>query len=200
MKNLPINIRFAETRDAYAIASIHVASWKKIYRGLIPDALLDSMSIELREKKWFHWLSKGEKILLIEKESQIIGFADISAARDLDTNPKVCGEICAIYLHPDFWHQGFGKKLCTAAFIELKKMHFDEVIVWSLEGNKQARRFYESMGFVNSGIVKDETLKACKFSEVIHDKTVEDFVIQEIKYHKKLSDGFMFKPLEEDHQ
>lgn len=37
-------IRIANLSDARQIAKIHIASWQKIYRGVIPDSLLDNLS------------------------------------------------------------------------------------------------------------------------------------------------------------
>lgn len=186
MKNCPTNVRFATEHDANAIAYIHVASWQAAYHGFIPDIFLDSLSIENRQRKWLYFLSQGEKILVIENEKEVIGFADIGISRDLDTDTKICGEIRAIYLHPKYWHKGLGTKLCDAVFIELKKMHYTEVIVWSLEGNIQARKFYESMGFSNTGKLKNTTLKACTLGLVPGEQSAEDIIICEVKYHKQL--------------
>jgi|SRR3990167_2805725 len=130
---LSINIRFANTSDALAIAMCHVASWQRIYRGHIPAAVLDNLSVKEREQKWHDLLNSNVKILILEHNNHMIGFASLCPARDKDTNSKQCSEISAIYLHPDVWRQGLGKKLCFAALSELEKMGFSEVIVWVLK-------------------------------------------------------------------
>src|SRR3990167_10768646 len=127
--NNTTNIRFANISDAEQIAMCHVTSWQKIYRGHIPDAVLDTLSVKEREKKWRDLLENNVKVLVIERDHHIIGFASLCPSRDKDTDPKNCGEISAIYLHPDVWYQGLGKKLCTSAISELEKMGFSEVIV-----------------------------------------------------------------------
>jgi len=42
-------IRPATPEDARAIAEVHVASWRYAYRGLLPDDVLDRLSVEERE-------------------------------------------------------------------------------------------------------------------------------------------------------
>ena len=172
-KSSIINIRFAKLHDAHAIASIHIASWQKIYYGHIPDAILNTLSITEHEQRWHNFIKKDVAILILEKDNQIIGFASLGPSRDTDTDPSKCGEISAIYLHPDVWHQGLGKKLCSTALLELAKMGFDEVILWVLKENHQARKFYVAMGFVETSHTKIEPYG-------------KDVILQEIRYRRKL--------------
>lgn len=164
-----INIRLANESDAYRIAKIHVASWQKIYRGYIPDSVLDKLSVSEREQKWRELINNEVRILVIEKDNAIVGFASLCPSRDVDTNPDKCGEISAIYLHPDRWHQGLGKKLCHRVLAELVEMGFSEVILWVLQENSQARKFYEGMGFTNTGDIKADQ----------YDK---DVILNEVRY------------------
>lgn len=186
---MAITIRFAIKDDAKTIATIHVASWQKIYEGHIPNTILNSLSIKKREEKWFDFINQGTRIFLIEKDKQPVGFASICASRDADTNQQTCGEISAIYMHPDYWHQGLGKKLCSAALIELEKMGFSETTLWVLEENMQARKFYEAMGFSNTGKIKIDTLSACTLGVIPGEKATENtnITLKEVRYHKKFS-------------
>lgn len=185
MESSTINIRFANEQDAEIIATIHVASWQKIYRGHIPDAVLDNISVKERYQMWHALIKNNVKILVIEKNKKIVGFASLCASRDDDTNQKNCGEISAIYLNPDVWHQGLGKQLCQRVFVELKKMGFNEVILWVLKENTQANRFYESIGFIAT-----EDTKSVKYDNEV--------ILNEIRYRKSLTNHFSFKPLQEN--
>jgi len=180
--NEPV-IRFAKTSDAEQIAACHIASWQKAYRGHIPDSVLDSLSVKEREQKWHDLLDNNVNVLVLERDNQIIGFASLCPARDQDTDPTKCGEISAIYLHPDFWHQGLGKKICQKALSELEKMGFSEVIIWVLKENDQARKFYEGMGFNETGDSKLD----------YHN----DVLLNEVRYRKTILNQFTFKPLQE---
>lgn len=182
-------IKLATQADANAIATIHVASWQKAYRGLIDDSVLDTLSIEKREQQWRDLINEGLKILLIEKDHQIVGFASICSSRDADTDPQKCGEISSIYMHPNFWHQALGKQLCSTALKELKKMGFSEAILWVLEENTQAHKFYETMGFTNTGLQKINTLSADMLGVNFNKQTTENtkVTLREIRYYKKLS-------------
>jgi hypothetical protein len=45
-------IRPATAEDAAGIAAVHVRSWQVAYRGQLPDALLDSLSVDQRTRWW----------------------------------------------------------------------------------------------------------------------------------------------------
>ena len=165
------HIRFATSQDAHEIAICHVAAWQKIYKGYIADSILNSLSVEERMTKWHKLILKNVKILVIEHEQSVKGFASYSPSRDADTNINQCGEITAIYLHPDIWFQGMGKKICLAVFAALQEMGFNEVIVWTLRENQQARNFYTKMGFKETSVTKIEYI-----NQIIP--------IHEVRYHK----------------
>ncbi len=165
-------IRIANETDAHHIAAIHVASWQKIYRGHIPDAVLNNLSIDEKAERWLGLLKNNNRILVIELDGLMVGFASIGSSRDTDVDCAKYGEIYALYLHPDYWRQHLGTLLCNKAFSDLKEMGFTEVTVWVLKENLLARKFYEKIGFIETG---DE--KADDFDNVILD---------EVRYQKKL--------------
>jgi|688.fasta_scaffold225576_2 RimJ/RimL family protein N-acetyltransferase len=178
-----INIRLAKLTDAKEIAKAHVSSWQKIYKGFIPDRILDALSVDERKQQWLERLSKNVRVLVLELDGDIVGFASLCPSRDKDTDPRFYAEISAIYLRPDVWFKSLGKKLCLAAISELEMMGFSHVIVWVLKDNTQARNFYEKLGFEATQFFKEEKIRG--------------FTLSEIRYYKKLSKVFTFKPLQE---
>lgn len=148
-------IRTANEFDAEAIALVHVLSWQKMYQNFIPEHYLKNLSVVERKQLWYELISMGVKILVIENNEQIVGFASVCQYRAVEAD-QTHGEISAIYLHPDFWRKGLGTRLSHAALLELKQMGFNEIFLWVLEENNQARRFYESIGFSSTNSVKSE--------------------------------------------
>ena len=68
-----VQIRTAAPTDARAVAEIHVAAWRAAYRGIMPNALLDDLSVEKREVSWRSAIERGEPQVLVAAEpSQII--------------------------------------------------------------------------------------------------------------------------------
>lgn len=67
------------------------------------------------------------------------------------------GEIISTYFLPEYMGKGHGKELLSAVMDELKTMGFDEVFLWVLEDNHNARHFYEKCGFQKS----DRVIETC---------------------------------------
>ena len=54
------------------------------------------------------------------------------------------GEIPAIFVRPSHWRRGMGRLLCEQTLAKARVRRFKKVVLWVLEPNKRARRFYSS--------------------------------------------------------
>ena len=88
--------------------------------------------------------------MVVEEAGHIVGFARVCPSRD-DTAPAAVGELASIYVLPEAWGRGFGRQLLSSALSGLGEAGFVEAIVWVLEGNHRARRFYEASGWSDDG-------------------------------------------------
>ncbi|MEB3179933.1 MAG: GNAT family N-acetyltransferase [Nostocaceae cyanobacterium] len=162
-----IIIRKAEITDSDGIAEVHVQSWKATYRGLIPDFILDTLSIERRRTLWENIISVDKtSTLVLQLNGMIAGFVNFGSTRDSDKNPEISAEITAIYLSPYCWRQGLGRKLCEVAIAHIAPLGFQEVTLWVLDGNERAIRFYQHMGFYPDGSKKLDQGKELPLNEV----------------------------------
>ncbi|WP_433290192.1 N-acetyltransferase family protein [Pseudonocardia sp. CA-142604] len=151
-----IEIRAAEVSDAGAIAAVHVASWQVAYRDLLPEGVLDGLSVAGREQMWsaiLGELSPRSSVYVAARRGAVLGFASIGASRDGDAGGDV-GELGAFYLQPGHWRQGIGSRLHTAVVAGLWDLGFSAATLWVLEGNDRALRFYEQAGWVEDGQFK----------------------------------------------
>lgn len=152
MKKL-YNVRRANESDSYYIANINATSWQKAYRDIISDQILDSISIDAWESSWKSQIQNNAIVFVICKENNVVGFSQICKNTLLNIE-STQGEINAIYLHPDVWREGLGRDLCLVSLVELKNLGFKEAILWVLSENTRARKFYESIGFKESGATR----------------------------------------------
>ena len=159
------SIRLAVPADAGPIARVHVRSWRATYPGIVPQPILDALSIERRQAYWRESITRsldeatdaGERVWLAERgqgtsartAADIVGFAATGPARD-DGLPPGAGELYAIYLVPEVWSQGVGRRLFAAAVDDLAVRH-DPLVLWVLTDNARARRFYEAAGWRADG-------------------------------------------------
>ena len=146
-------IRPATPEDARPIAEVHVASWRAAYRGLLPDAYLDRLSVDEREAQRREHLDdpSGEwGTLVAEEDGRVIGFVTFGPTRDDDAPPGT-GEVPAIYLDPAVVGTGIGRDLFAEATDGLRRAGYTRATLWVLEANERARRFYEKAGWTWDG-------------------------------------------------
>ena len=141
-------VRQAKLEDAKTIAAIHVRSWQVAYQGIAPQAYLDSLSVERRERFWQQTLEQGTSdTWVVEEGSKVLGWIAAARSRDPDAGPFI-GEIWAIYVDPSDWRRGIGRLLWREAERQLSTSGFSEVTLWVLKSNIPAIAFYEANGFV----------------------------------------------------
>ena len=140
-----MHIRPAVAADARAIAEVQVATWKTTYRGMIPDATLDNLSVDEREPRWRELLSTAGEVMLVgcDADGAVVGFAAGGAER---TGQLGCdGELHAIYLLERVQRRGLGTLLVRQLVRELRSRGFTSMALWVLAANS-FRRFYDALG------------------------------------------------------
>ena len=167
-----MEIRPAQVSDAPALARVHVDSWRAAYGGLVPESTLQAFTYEWREERFRAALAAGtEETHLVRVEGQVVGFLTLGAARDADLDAGRMGEIWGIYLAPEHWRKGIGRRLAEEAERMLASRGYEEAVLWVLEGNETARRFYEAMGFALDGESTEvdwgTPLKAVRYRKVL---------------------------------
>jgi ribosomal protein S18 acetylase RimI-like enzyme len=158
-----MDIRPARMEDVLEIAAVHVRSWQAAYRGLLPQAYLDGLDLGQRIGQWERSLSAADwshgRTLVVDAGGRLSGFVSYGPARDDDAGSRRAAEIYAIYLVPAAWDKGIGRQLMAAALGRLGEAGFDQVILWVLDSNVRARRFYEAGGWLADGVAKrDDSL------------------------------------------
>ena len=142
-------VRPAEPPDAGAIARVHVACWRTTYRGAVPDAYLESLSVDQRTARWANALARsggGQSVHVAEDETgTIVGFASGGPART--DHPLFRGELYAIYVLAEHQRRGLGRRLVRPVVAALIDAGIASLLVWVLADNP-ARRFYEALGGV----------------------------------------------------
>ena len=168
-------VREADGRDAHRIAEIHVLSWKRAYAGIVPREELDSLSIDQREEFWNKVLVDPQgRVLASVLGDQMIGWTAFGPSRDKDCDQATVFELYAIYILPEYWGKGYGKKLYRAAEDRISQKLVQEIVVWVLEENGPACGFYKALGFrVELGKQKLVTFKAASLSEVRYRKLLK---------------------------
>ena len=160
MKARVVIIRAAQVDDAPDIGLVHVRSWQATYRGQMPDAALNALAPEQRAAGWRRYLERTDlarQALLVAEDGGVVGFVSVGPSRD-DDLPDF-GELFAIYVHPEQLGRGVGRQLMVEGLSALRASQFSNALLWVLDGNATARRFYEAGGWRADGTQKrDESM------------------------------------------
>lgn len=145
-------VRPGQEGDAAGIGFVHVRSWQAAYRGFFPQDFLDKMDPVRWSGRWTRFFKEGpgdrEALLVSEDAGEVVGFANVGPSRD---DGELAGEVRAIYLTPERWGLGYGLRLMRAALSELSASGFGDVMLWALDAETRARRFYEATGWRSDG-------------------------------------------------
>lgn len=157
-------VRQAQVADAPAIARINIHAWQTAYRGILPDAYLDALSIEERIPRWEERLASlpvDQRAWVTHDDSgTIAGYCVTgpyrSAHSELGPRIRNAAEVFAIYVHPDHWDSGAGRIVFEHGIEALRAHRYRSAVLWMLEGNQRAGRFYERRGWHLDGGRKNE--------------------------------------------
>ena len=144
-------IRSAIPPDAKAIAQVHIRSWQRAYRDLMPSEYLDSLEVTLpqRVSYWTNAIQSGDSTLLVaELDNQVIGWISVGASRDTDAAANNAGEVMALYVLEEHWQTGIGRALWNAGLQRLIEQGHSLLTLWVLVRNERAIRFYRKAGWV----------------------------------------------------
>src|ERR1035437_7106901 len=130
-----IEIRRARLEDAAAIAEVHVRTWQSAYEHVFGAERLAGIDTAGREGTARRFATDA-------------GYDAFVAADDL----------FAIYVLPEAWGSTAASGLMHAALDAMRRRGAAEAILWVLDDNPRARRFYEREGWHADGSAESEYL------------------------------------------
>ena len=143
-----IRYRLARSSDVQAIATLHTDSWRRSYRGMLPDVYLDGDLDTDRAAVWQQrfYDAEGQPVTLTvmaELNGEILGFAHSVSDEDPDWGTLLDN----LHVRHATKRLGVGTRLMaeTAAWLE-KRDDTASLYLWVLEGNVPARQFYDALG------------------------------------------------------
>jgi GNAT superfamily N-acetyltransferase len=156
-------IRSASTADAAQISGVQRDSWLAAYQGIIAHEIIDRVTVPdggarvrqvFRTRPW-------QRMVVAADGQEIVGYASFGPELDVfapwphPMSPAgrqgEVGELYALYVHPEWWSTGTGRSLMDHVLAKVSRAGFPNVMLWVLERNARARRFYERAGFRPDG-------------------------------------------------
>ncbi|HET7045089.1 MAG TPA: GNAT family N-acetyltransferase [Gaiellaceae bacterium] len=165
-----MEVRRAIVEDADGIARVHSRGWEVGYAHVFPAGpLRQGISDPRRWRERLAQPTPGHVVFVADDAGTVLGFANVGAER----GTGACGELYGLYVDPDRWGEGIGAALLAAGEAELAAAGREDAVLWVLEDNPRARRFYERGGWSADGASKQ-------------DRFLETDVV-ELRYRKRLA-------------
>ncbi len=155
---MTVLLRPASDADLYAVGDLHYRSRADAYADLVaPTALTFGDGGALGEwwaERW-RWEKDTHRLTVAVEDDTVVGFTYLGPSPAAGVR-----ELYAIHVDPARVGTGVGRMLMADALPYLGP----RAVLWVLEGNARARRFYEKAGWVADG----ETRQAPMGGEVTH--------------------------------
>lgn len=152
-----IQVRLAKYTDAARIAAVNVETWHDAYRGIMPEAVLATVTQDRFEPRWEEILMEtpGPLFTLVadDPENGVVGF--MRAGPAADGSPRA-HEVFAINVLPRFQRRGVGGELLESGFARLARHGARDAFLWVLGPNAKARFFFKTMGGLPAGTGKEK--------------------------------------------
>jgi ribosomal protein S18 acetylase RimI-like enzyme len=170
---VPPTIRHAHLADADRLGVIQVRAWQATYRGVMPDSYLDELDPEDRAAFWrgqVRELLPGQRLAVIVDGGIVVGFAAVGPEHD--GRETGVGELYAINLDPPVWNRGLGRALLRDMTAELVRLGFRQAVLWVVPQNDRARRFYESEGWRDDDLRREDEVFGVVIPEMRYRRTL----------------------------
>lgn len=139
-----MQIRKAKPNDALKIKQIHNKAYQISYRGYLPDAYLDNLSVQEDDiLKMQNYLQTAECYVVVEQE-EIIAFAIV------DCSFENYFEIQSLYVSPDCQKSGAGTLLVNYLCQNKKQQGHKRCLIWTMDEGPSVG-FYEKLYFYRTG-------------------------------------------------
>lgn len=138
-------VRPARSADAGAIARAHATAWRETYTGMLPQAMVDGLTIDEAHDRWAAKTApnSGTGVFVAEADGAVVGFAAGCPAMDPDMGTG--GVLDFLYIVKAGQGMGFGRALTEAVGADLYGQGFADMGV-VVHADNPAREFYRVMG------------------------------------------------------
>lgn len=178
--SLKAEIRLANAADVDAIAGLHSESWRRTYRGLIADWLLDDDLLARQRAIWGARLTENDgrrRSWLACVDGYAVGFASLM----LDADPVHGSLLDALHIQKGHQGRGIGRALMlTLARSAVERAPCDPMYLWVLDGNWRAARFYEALGACHQGMRYDDHLPGAESYDHRYAWPTPEFLLEHL--------------------
>lgn len=146
---VPLVVRVAEDSDLPGVGEVDAASRLHAYTGLLDQAELAGVTPQAQTQVWSERVARERDthvMLVAQLEGRVVGYSYVGPGED----PQI-GDLYALFVHPDVYGTGVAQRLLDESLSVLRGFGYQMMLLWVLEGNDRAIRFYEKSGWRHDG-------------------------------------------------
>ncbi|WP_030436696.1 GNAT family N-acetyltransferase [Actinoplanes subtropicus] len=149
-------LRTGNDVDLLLVGALHFRSRAAAYAHILsPNALASPGAAALAAwwgERW-KWEQGTHGLTVAEDFERIVGFSYVGPSET-----EGAAELYAIHVDPAVVGTGVGRLLMGNALEQLAELGGERAVLWVLEGNERARRFYDRGGWVADGETRVEAI------------------------------------------
>ncbi len=142
-----MKIRNAVPNDIPTLTRIYVETWRTAYRGILPDAYLDSMTVRDTQAALGREMGAAGVVSLMAEADDGQATGLITGGIDRRRDRIYGGEIFSLYVRPSYQQRGIGHQLVMHLVARINRLGIFTLKVQVLAANP-CRRFYEKLNGV----------------------------------------------------
>jgi ribosomal protein S18 acetylase RimI-like enzyme len=149
-------LRKATNDDLLGVGAVHHRSRAHAYREILSPRALTATRPESLGEYWverYRWEQDTHRLTVADLAGEIVGFTYVGPSET-----PGAAELYAIHVDPGLVGSGLGRELMVSALAQLAEVGGDRGVLWVLEENRRARRFYESGGWTPDGGTRVEAI------------------------------------------
>jgi GNAT superfamily N-acetyltransferase len=149
-------LRTGEDVDLLAVGAMHYRSRAAAYADILSPGTLARLSADSLAQWWverWKWERETHRLTVAEQDGAVVGFTYVGPSET-----PGCAELYAIHVEPGLVGTGLGRRLMDNALPQLAGLGAERAVLWVLEANERARRFYDRAGWVADGGTRVEAV------------------------------------------
>jgi GNAT superfamily N-acetyltransferase len=153
-----VTLRPATSDDLHPVGALHQRSRVAAYSSFLPPEALADPTPEAMGAYWaerWAWERDDHLMTVAERDGRLVGFTYVGPD---DADDPATGLLNAIHLDPAEQGRGTGRALMVDALATMRGRGWSRGVLWVLEPNALARRFYERGGWRPTGERREELI------------------------------------------
>lgn len=141
-----MEIRLLVEKEIDEMTELYVKSWRATYKGIIPDKILDTITIEKFNRIWKEYITKENNGIFGAFENNIfLGFGAFTPDEEMNETLY----LDSLHIKDEYKGKGVGTRIINYLKEYAREKEYKGVSVSIMYGNDRARNLYIKLGAIH---------------------------------------------------